>query len=86
MCICCGSDKVDKTFIIKDRGWGSKFDLMEIRFPLCNKCSKTKIKKEWFKAPRDYYLYEDDIINFMDEIGIENFKNNIIDRTIVRDV
>jgi len=47
MCIYCGSNKVDKTFIIKDRGYGSQFDLLEIKFPLCNTCLKKKIKKKW---------------------------------------
>jgi len=87
MCIFCGSNKVDKTFIIKDRGWGSKFDLLEIRFPSCDMCSAKKIKKKWFTENPNIgkFLYEDEILGLIDEIGVENFGNNFIDRTIVRE-
>ena len=88
MCIYCGSNKVDKTFIIKDRGWGSQFDLLEVRFPLCNTCLKKKIKKKWLTEKPNIgnnYLYENEILDLMDKIGIDKFENNIIDRTIVRE-
>jgi hypothetical protein len=72
MCCKCNENKIDKTFFV-NRGYGSRFDLMEITIPLCNTCiNELGIKDEWFENnPNEQfeYTYEDELENVITSIN-----------------
>lgn len=75
MCINCESKKVEKVFIIKDRGSGSVFDMTQIEISLCKNCiKKLKIREEWFEeqpvwdGEYNEYVFESKIVEVLNKI------------------
>ena len=74
MCICC-NNATTEVFKIKNRGYGSLFDLMQFEIPLCDSCiRKFDVKKEWFVEKQSIYK------EYTYEIYIINLIRNIVDK------
>ena len=88
MCINCIKDTVDEIFVIKGRGYGSKFDLENIKLPLCKNCiDKLNLKSKWFENVTDAneYLYEDELENLINQIGVDKVSlTNICSSSIIK--
>jgi hypothetical protein len=63
-CFRCGN-KSSKTFVVKERGYGSDFDLNVLKISLCDNCIKILgVDEKWFENKfnsKGEYLYEDKI-------------------------
>ncbi len=86
MCINCENKDIKKTFVIKDRGSGSLFDLTDFKIELCGRCiEKLKVNDKWFDEEPNWsgeyyeYAYENEIMNLLGELSN---KPIILDRII----
>jgi len=74
MCSYCGEKVFDEIFKISGRGYGSHFDLENIKIPLCNNCiEKLNLKNIWFENKQNedgFYEYEEELKNLIKKIGI----------------
>ena len=81
MCMLCEAKKNDKIFKIKDRGYGSIFDLEEFKFQFCERCiEKYNIHQEWFNEIPDQngnYKFENYIKNIQSMLKNGNLVNSI---------
>lgn len=81
MCIYC-NNKTSKTFQVVNRGYGSIFDMMDLKIELCNNCVKEfKVQRKWFKEkPNEFgeYIYEKNIENLINIIINDNLKDETL--------
>ena len=89
MCVNCGRNTIDEIFEISGRSYGSKFDLDNIKLPLCKNCiDKLNLKSKWFKNVMDTsgeYLYEDELENLLNRIGVDKILlTNICSSNIIK--
>lgn len=88
MCINCEMKVVDEVFEINGRGYGSIFDLENIKFKLCNNCiNKLNLKPKWFEniiGVSGEYLYEDELENLINRIRVNKISlTNICSGNII---
>ncbi len=88
MCLNCQEDGYNKLFKIKERGYGSIFDLENIEIPLCKNCiKKLNLKSKWFKNKRNedgFYEYEDELETLINKIGVDKLSlTNICSSSII---
>jgi len=77
----CGTEKIDEFFEIKNRGYGSIFDLEELKFSFCKICiAKYNIQQEWFnEVPNQNgdYKFENYIKNIQSMLKNGNLVESI---------
>ena len=88
MCINCENKVVDEVFEINDRGYGSRYDLENVKLNLCNNCiNKLNLKPKWFEniiSVSGEYLYEDELENLINRIRVNKISlTNICSSNII---
>lgn len=89
MCINCNSKVVDEIFEISGRNYGSNFDSENIKISLCHNCiNELNLKPYWFENllnNNDEYLYEDELENLLNRIGVDKISlTNICSSNIIK--
>lgn len=81
MCISC-KNELGKTFSVKNRGYGSIFDLMNFEIKLCDDCiKKYDVKEEWFTESSNFgdYKFETDIENLLQKLNLSCIDENMFE-------
>ena len=74
VCCKCLSQEGVHTYVIKNRGYGSKFDMEEMKLQLCDDCNREEFEEYFNEIPiiKDYcenYIHEEKILEFINELN-----------------
>lgn len=75
ICYCCQDKPATHTYTFEEvRGFGSAFDMLDVKFCCCDECNKKRFAKWFHNQPKyisDYvldYAYENELCKFIESL------------------